>query len=53
MEFCRIASDVIIGKGVEIHGFVNLYGCSVGDNTRIGAFVEIQKGANVGTNCKI
>jgi len=53
MEFCRIASDVILGKGVKIHAYVNLYGCSIGDNTNIGAFVEIQKGAQVGNNCKI
>lgn len=53
MEFCRIASDVILGKDVKIHAFVNLYGCSIGDNTKIGAFVEIQKGASIGKNCKI
>ena len=53
MEFCRISSDVILGKDVLIHAFVNLYGCIVGDGTRIGAFVEIQKGASVGKNCKI
>jgi len=53
MEFCRIAPDVILGKDVQIHTFVNLYGCSIGHNTKIGAFVEIQKGANVGKNCKI
>lgn len=53
MEFCRIASDVILGNNVAIHAFVNLYGCSIGDNTKIGAFVEIQKGATIGNNCKI
>ena len=53
MEFCRIAPDVILGKDVKIHAFVNLYGCSIGDNTSIGAFVEIQKRAKVGKNCKI
>lgn len=53
MDFCRIASDVKLGKGVKIHAFVNLYGCSVGDNTKIGTFVEIQKGAFIGKNCKI
>lgn len=53
MEYCRIASDVIFGKNVKIYGFVNIYGCSIGDNTRIGSFVEIQKGASVGNNCKI
>jgi len=53
MEFCRIATDVKIGKGVKIHGFVNIYGCVIGDNTKIGAFVEIQKGVIIGMNCKI
>jgi UDP-2-acetamido-3-amino-2,3-dideoxy-glucuronate N-acetyltransferase len=53
MEFCRIAPDVKLGKGVIIHGFVNLYGCMIGDNTSIGAFVEIQKNATVEKNCKI
>jgi len=53
MEFCRIAPDVILGKDVKIHAYVNLYGCSIGDNTKIGAFVEIQKGARIGKNCKI
>ena len=53
MEFCRIAPDVKLGENVKIHAYVNLYGCSIGDNSKIGAFVEIQKGANVGKNCKI
>jgi len=53
VEFCRIAPDVILGKDVKIHAFVNLYGCCIGDNTSIGAFVEIQKRAKVGKNCKI
>ena len=44
----RIARDVKLGKGVKIYGFVNLYGCTIGANTKIGAFVEIQKGARVG-----
>ena len=52
-EFCRIASDVVLGRDVRIHSFVNLYGCRVGDETRIGTFVEIQKGASVGARCKI
>jgi acetyltransferase-like isoleucine patch superfamily enzyme len=51
--FCRISDDVKIAKGVKIFGFVNLYGCSVGENTKIGAFVEIQKNASVGRNVKI
>jgi len=49
----KIASDVKIGKNVKIFGFVNFYGCEIGDNTKIGTFVEIQKGAKVGKNCKI
>ncbi len=53
MEFCRISPDVKLGKDVKIFAFVNLYGCSIGDNSRIGTFVEIQKGAAVGRNCKI
>jgi len=48
-----IADDVVLGKGVQIYNFVNLYGCRIGDNTRIGSFVEIQKNAVVGCNCKI
>ena len=53
MEFCRIAPDVVLGKNVKIHAFVNLYGCCIGDNTSIGAFVEIQKRTKIGKNCKI
>ncbi len=49
----RIAKDVKLGRDVQIHSFVNLYGCEIGDNTRVGAFVEIQKGARIGPNCKI
>ena len=49
----KIAADVIIGKDVVLNDFVNLYGCRIGDNTKIGTFVEIQKGAIVGRNCKI
>jgi UDP-2-acetamido-3-amino-2,3-dideoxy-glucuronate N-acetyltransferase len=45
--------NVIIGQGVKIFDFVNAYGCSIGDGSKIGAFVEIQKGANIGKNCKI
>ena len=52
-EFCRIAADVSLGRDVRIHDFVNLYGCSIGDETRLGTFVEIQKGASVGARCKI
>lgn len=53
MEYCKIAPDVSLGANVKISAFVNLYGCSVGDHTKLGAFVEIQKGAAIGKNCKI
>jgi acetyltransferase-like isoleucine patch superfamily enzyme len=53
MEYCRIAPDVKLGENVKIFAFVNLYGCTIGDNTKIGTFVEIQKGASIGRNCKI
>ncbi len=53
MEYCRIAPDVKLGKNVKIFSFVNLYGCEIGDNSKIGTFVEIQKNAVVGRNCKI
>jgi acetyltransferase-like isoleucine patch superfamily enzyme len=52
-EFCRIAPNVKLGENVSIHVFVNLYGCSIGDNSRIGAFVEIQKNASIGRNVKV
>lgn len=49
----QISEDVELGKGVVIHSFVNLYGCRIGEGTRIGTFVEIQHGAAVGARCKI
>lgn len=49
----QIASDVKLGKGVRVFGFTNLYGCEIGDDTKIGTFVEIQKGARIGRRCKI
>jgi len=52
-EFCSIAPDVKLGKGVRLSKFINLYGCEIGDETKIGAFVEIQKNAKVGRRCKI
>ena len=52
-NFLRIGKDVKLGKDVAIHCFVNLYGCSVGDGSRVGAFVEIQKNVSVGARCKI
>jgi UDP-2-acetamido-3-amino-2,3-dideoxy-glucuronate N-acetyltransferase len=48
-----ILRDVVMGRNVVLREFVNLYGCTIGDNSRIGTFVEIQRGARVGRNCKI
>jgi acetyltransferase-like isoleucine patch superfamily enzyme len=53
MNYCCIAPDVKMGKEVKIYSFVNLYGCEIGDCTKVGAFVEIQKGSIIGGNCKI
>ncbi len=52
-EFVSIAPTVKLGKGVRLSKFINLYGCEIGDETKIGAFVEIQKNASVGKRCKI
>lgn len=52
-NFLRISPDVKLGKNVKIFCFANIYGCEIGDNTKIGPFVEIQKGAKIGKNCKI
>ncbi|HLZ13695.1 MAG TPA: acyltransferase [Candidatus Acidoferrum sp.] len=52
-EFNSIAPDVKLGKGVKLSKFINLYGCEVGDETKIGAFVEIQRNARVGKRCKV
>lgn len=52
-QFVCIAPDVKLGKGVKLSKFINIYGCEVGDETKIGAFVEIQKNARVGRRCKI
>src|SRR3984893_3483838 len=52
-EHLSIAPDVRLGENVKLSKFINLYGCEIGDNTKIGAFVEIQKNAKVGRNCKI
>ena len=49
----QIAPDVKLGKGVRIYGFTNLYGCEIGDDVKIGTFVEIQKGVRIGARCKI
>jgi acetyltransferase-like isoleucine patch superfamily enzyme len=52
-QFVCIAPDVKLGEGVKLSKFINLYGCEIGDETKIGAFVEIQKNASVGRRCKI
>jgi UDP-2-acetamido-3-amino-2,3-dideoxy-glucuronate N-acetyltransferase len=52
-QFCTVAADVRLGRNVTIHNFVNLYGCTVGDDTRLGTFVEVQKNASIGKRCKI
>jgi len=52
-EFVSIAPTVKLGKDVKLSKFINLYGCEIGDETKIGAFVEIQKNARVGRRCKI
>lgn len=49
----RNLTDVKLGENVSVRDFVNLYGCEIGDNTKIGTFVEIQKGVKIGKNCKI
>jgi acetyltransferase-like isoleucine patch superfamily enzyme len=50
---CRLLDDVSLGEGVVVHAFTNLYGCTIGDATRIGTFVEIQRGAVIGARCKV
>lgn len=52
-KYLCIASDVKMGENVKLSQFINLYGCEIGDETKIGAFVEIQKNAKIGKNCKI
>jgi acetyltransferase-like isoleucine patch superfamily enzyme len=52
-QFQAIADDVVIGEGTHLSKFISLYGCTIGDNTMIGPFVEIQRGATVGIKCKI
>ena len=53
MSFKSIAADVKLGRDVQIYNFVNLYGCEIGDETKIGTFVEIQRGARVGRRVKV
>jgi acetyltransferase-like isoleucine patch superfamily enzyme len=52
-DYLCIAPDVRLGANVRLAKFINLYGCAIGDNTKIGAFVEVQKNASIGRNCKI
>ena len=52
-EFLCVAPDVRLGKDVKLSKFINLYGCEIGDETKVGAFVEIQKNASIGRRCKI
>ncbi len=52
-DFVRIAPNVVLGKDVKIYAFVNMYGCEIGDESRIGTFVEIQKGAKIGRRVKV
>jgi len=52
-DYLSIAPDVKLGEGVKLSRFINLYGCEIGDHTKIGAFVEVQKNASIGRNCKI
>ena len=52
-DFLCVSADVKLGKGVKLSKFINLYGCEVGDDTKIGAFVEVQKNAKIGNRCKI
>jgi acetyltransferase-like isoleucine patch superfamily enzyme len=52
-EYVCVSDDVKLGKGTRLAKFINLYGCTVGDDTKIGAFVEVQKNAHIGNRCKI
>ena len=52
-SFIRVAPDVKLGRDVRLFGFVNLYGCEIGDESKLGTFVEVQKGSRIGRRCKI
>jgi bifunctional N-acetylglucosamine-1-phosphate-uridyltransferase/glucosamine-1-phosphate-acetyltransferase GlmU-like protein len=52
-EFLCVAPDVKLGREVKLSKFINLYGCEIGDETKVGTFVEVQKGAKIGKRCKI
>jgi UDP-2-acetamido-3-amino-2,3-dideoxy-glucuronate N-acetyltransferase len=53
LDYCRISPDVKLGRNVRVFAFVNLYGCTIGDHSKIGTFVEIQKNAVIGRNVKV
>jgi acetyltransferase-like isoleucine patch superfamily enzyme len=53
MKYLCVSKDVKLGKNVRLSKFINLYGCEIGDNTKLGAFVEVQKNATIGKNCKV
>jgi len=53
VNYLSVSDDVVLGEGVKLAGFINLYGCTIGDHTKIGTFVEVQKNARVGKFCKI
>jgi UDP-2-acetamido-3-amino-2,3-dideoxy-glucuronate N-acetyltransferase len=52
-DFVRVSPDVVLGQDVQLHAFVNLYGCQIGEGTKIGTFVEIQKGVTIGCRVKV
>lgn len=52
-KYLSVSNDVKLGENVRLSKFINLYGCEIGDNTKIGAFVEVQKNAKIGRNCKV
>ena len=52
-QYQRISADVVLGRDVRLAAFINLYGCQIGDESRVGTFVEIQRGAKIGKRCKI
>ena len=53
MKYLCVSKDVKLGKNVRLSKFINLYGCEISDNTKLGAFVEVQKNATIGKNCKV
>lgn len=53
MNYLSVADDVVLGEGVKLARFINLYGCTIGDHTKVGTFVEVQKNARIGKFCKI